>query len=63
MLALFSEIRLRRDQPDLGLPAGIVGSIVEVFTEPSEGYIVEFNPPYDQDVYDLGPNDLELIGK
>src|SRR5215813_13695852 len=63
MFELYSEVRLKRNRPDLGLPVGIVGAVVEAYDEPTEGYFVDFEPPYDDDVYILGPKDLEPVLK
>lgn len=43
------------------IPTGTVGRVLEVFTEPREGYNVEFTVGEDFDVVALGPEQLEVI--
>lgn len=41
MFKIFDLVRLRRDDPDAGVPQGTVGTIVDVLGE-GEAYTVEF---------------------
>ena len=60
-LLQYSAVRLKEAMPDWGLPAGITGTVVEVFSEPQEGYEVEFDEPYNQATYTLRLEDLQLV--
>ncbi|CAB3916803.1 DUF4926 domain-containing protein [Achromobacter denitrificans] len=42
MFSLFDVVELKEDIPDEGLYAGMVGAVIEVYCEPTEGYEVEF---------------------
>ena len=57
-LKQYSNIKLKRAMPDLGLPAGITGTIIEIFDE-LEGYEIEFDDPQAAITYTLKREDIE----
>jgi hypothetical protein len=40
--SLFDVVALAKDVPEDGLVAGMIGSVVDVYTTPTEAYEVEF---------------------
>jgi len=40
--SLFDVVALAEDVPEDGLAAGMIGAVVDVYTEPTEAYEVEF---------------------
>lgn len=43
--SLFDVVVLVQDVPEDGLVAGMIGAIVDIYTEPTEAYEVEFCDP------------------
>lgn len=62
MISLGDIIRLKTPLENDGLPVGAVGTIIECFSLPSEGYEVEFlnEEGYTKAVVTLKPDDFEL---
>ena len=65
MLSEYSLVKSLKDVPDKDIKMGDVGTIVHCYTEPREGYEVEFldRDGYTKDVLTYERHDLEPISE